>query len=178
MSACWTKYRHPHEAPCRTDWVKRLKIIAKVCPQEGERKEHHSAKNPHAPTGQKHFGGNPLVSSNFCEKADHNTAHYLTPVPPRAVFLAVLFGKISEDHVIVGAGPEMFQHPRCNSGGLFRRHAFSPFSSGKPFHKFIRARRASRTSRIPAPVMRKYRFARPPRSGVESPKLEVTRPRS
>jgi hypothetical protein len=44
-----------------------------------------------------------------------------------AVFLRVLFGKIANDRVFVGAGNKMIQQPRCDPGGMFQRHAFSPY---------------------------------------------------
>src|SRR5437667_1404257 len=156
--ACLNKYRCPQDGPRSADWSARFNRDTEVAPKEErreERKDPCDVNNPHAPTCQKRACGDPLVSSNFLEQAYRNGFHRLTPVPHRAVFLPVLFSKVAEDRVIVGAGPKMFQHPRCNSRRLFRRHAFSPFSSGKPFHKFIRDLRASRTSRIPAPVMRK-----------------------
>src|SRR5688572_21125165 len=125
----------------------------KVRSDEGD--DPYDVKSPKAPTHEKRPGCCRFVPSKFFEEAYWDGFHGLAPIPHRVVVLSVLFREIAQKHIIVGTGPKMFQHPSWNCGGLFRRHAGSPFSSGKPFHKFIRDRRVSRTSRTPAPVIRK-----------------------
>src|SRR2546427_1138492 len=151
-------YRRRQDGKCRVDWVTECNRHTEAGPDEvrrEEREDRRDIKSPQHPACQKGSGGDPFVSPNFLEEAYRNGFQHLTPVPHPVLFLLVLFGKVAEDRIIVRPGAKMFQHPRCSPRRLFRRHAFSPFSSGRPFHKFIRDRRASRASRIPASVIRK-----------------------
>jgi hypothetical protein len=73
---------------------------------------------------------------------------------------------------------------RCSSVQVARPtvmagfHARSPLTEGNDFHNLLSTLRVSCTDRSPCSVTRKYRLARPPRSGVDSPRLDATRPLS
>src|SRR6185436_7277098 len=152
------KYRRPKNRPCRAHRVAKSDFgtdvpSEKVIAEAG--KNHNSEEMPQRPACHHRSSGNPRVVPKFLEKVYRNGFEGLTPVPQCAAVLPILFLKISEDHVVVGAASKTFQQPRWNSWSVLRRHAFSPFSSGRPSHRFIRDFRASRTSRSPDPVTRK-----------------------
>jgi hypothetical protein len=113
-------------------------------------------KDPHAPTYQKRSGGRSACVLEFPLKKLTEWLSLPDASTTSRVFLQVLFGKIAEDRVIVGAGPEMSSASTLQFWGVVSMSCLFSFQFGKPFHKFIRDRRASRTSRIPAPVIRKY----------------------
>src|SRR5947208_804685 len=85
--------------------------------------------------------------------------------------IGVRLGEIAHERLV---HVKTVQQPARNAWRT--SHAAPPCSSGKPRHNLTSVRCASRASRNPLAVMRKYFLALPPRSAVGSPMQEATRP--
>ena len=81
---------------------------AQVCSVEGERKDHHAAKNPYAPADQQRSRGDLLVSSNLFKKADGNRFGYLTPVHIALPFCVYCSTRSPRSASLLGPDPNRF----------------------------------------------------------------------
>src|SRR5882762_8284997 len=111
------------------------------------------------------------TGNDFAKASDYHCGKNLAPVPEGGAAATEFFQKITREGFIAFAECQVFQHPDCKNRRLCI-HARPPFSSGKFCQSFDRTRRVSCTWLSPAFVIRKKRFALPPRSGVGSPRLE------
>ena len=98
-------------------------------------------------------------------------SHRLPPEPPRRPTVVPLFIQVAHQGA---AGTLQPAEEPCRQSGW--GHGRPPSSCGRPAQSTDSASRVERASRTPSGVARKYRFARPPRSGVGSPSRELTRP--
>src|SRR5260370_10916420 len=102
---------------------------------------------------------------------DPNGDPYLSPVPdrraPACAFLHQVPGKRN-------VKTQALEHP--NHRRVRRSHATPPSSSRSPPQSRIKLCLVSRTFSKPVGVIRKYRLALPPLSGVGSPKSERSKP--
>src|SRR5262245_17766929 len=113
------------------------------------------------------------MTPNIPDGRVHNRSWNLAPQPERRTPSTILLDQIPDQNRI---DPTPLQYRRRQRGRL-TAHASPPLSSGTPDHILTNVRCASRTSRSPFAVTRKYRFARPPRSAVGSPSFEAMSPR-
>src|SRR5207248_2927951 len=93
-------------------------------------------------------------------------AEELEPIPAARSARSKFLVQIA-DECIVRRDPA--EQCGCESRRTLRRHTVPPFSCGIPDQSAVKARCVSLTALSPFDVTLKYRFARPPRSGVGSP---------
>src|SRR5882762_3743791 len=91
------------------------------------------------------------TGNDFAKASDYHCGKNLAPVPEGGAAATEFFQKIAREGFIAFAECQVFQHPDCKNRRLCI-HARPPF------------------------VIRKKRFALPPRSGVGSPRLEEMSP--
>jgi hypothetical protein len=110
------------------------------------------------------------------ECSNCNRGQSLAPIPYRRAARVKLLQQVAGKCLVMRSKSQMLQHPASERNGFGCPHARSPPIDGSTFQSLVRTRRVSCTERRPSAVTRKYRLALPPRSGLDSPRLDVMSP--